>query len=234
KLYEGKGLSPEYIKLAVYSPPNLARPTFKEATSHDFKPTKVGESFGPSWSTHWFRVALTVPSELKDKEHLEFHWDANNEGLIWYEDGTVVHALTGGGERTEWILPKSWRDGKEHIFYIEMACNGMFGNPTGGDTIQPPDPNRYFRLGVCEIVAVNLAARGLYVDFWIIGDAAREFPSDSWESHQALQVCNEIMDAFIAGEGSHESIKECRKIAQKYIGDKVDTAAVYKTDTDAI
>lgn len=42
------------------------------------------------------------------------------------------------------------------------------------------------------------------------------------------------MDAFIAGDGSQESIKEARKIAQKYLGDKVDSSQVYETDTQPI
>lgn len=88
-----------------------------------------------------------------------------------------MQGLTGGGERVEWVLPDAWRDGKEHIFYIEMACNGMFGNPTGGDTIQPPDPNRQFQLAVADIVAVNLAARALFVDFWIIGGRSHAKPA---------------------------------------------------------
>ncbi|KAK8243843.1 alpha-mannosidase [Phyllosticta capitalensis] len=233
KITEGRATGSEHVELFVYSPPNLSRPTFKEATSHEFKPTKVGESFGPSWATHWFRIHLRVPPSLKDKEHLEFHWDANNEGLIWTEDGDPVHGLTGGGERTEWILPQSFRDGKVHTFYIEMACNGMFGNPTGGDTIQPPNPDRYFRLSTADIVAINLDARALYIDFWIIGDCAREFGQDSWQEHEALQVCNRIMDTFIAGNGSKESIKECRKIAKTYLGDKIDSAGIYD-DQDAL
>ncbi|KAI9710122.1 MAG: Alpha-mannosidase 2C1 [Bogoriella megaspora] len=224
----------KHIKLSVYSPPDLTRPTFKEATSHEFSPASIGESFGPSWSTHWSRIHLTIPSSLHDAEHLEFHWDANNEGLIWLEDGTPAHGLTGGGERVEWILPEKWRDGKEHVFYVEMACNGMFGNAPGGDSIQPPAPNKYFTLHIADIVSVNLEARALYIDFWIIGDAAREFPQDSWEKHKALQVCNAIMDAFIAGGGSQKSIIEGRKIAQEYIGDKVDSSKVYDTDYNAI
>ncbi|KAL1635531.1 Glycoside hydrolase, 38 vacuolar alpha mannosidase [Neofusicoccum ribis] len=242
--YESKGLLPkitdarasgsDHVKLHVYSPPDLTRPTFKEATRHNFRPASVGESFGPSWSTHWFRIHLTVPSELRHKNHLEFHWDANNEGLIWTEDGNPVHGLTGGGERTEWILPDSYRDGKEHVFYIEMACNGMFGNAPGGDSIQPPNPNKYFQLHKADIVAINLDARALYIDFWIIGDCAREFPGDSWESHEALQICNSIIDAFIDGDGSPDSIKEGRKIARKYLGDKVDSPAVYDGPQQAI
>ncbi|KAK4936017.1 Glycoside hydrolase, 38 vacuolar alpha mannosidase [Elasticomyces elasticus] len=224
----------DHVKISVYSPPNLTRPTFKDATSHDFRPTHRGEAFGPSWSTHWFRIKLTVPENMRDGEHLEFHWDANNEGMVWTHDGNPLQGLTGGGDRTEWILPESWRDGKEHTFYIEMACNGMFGNAPGGDSIQPPDPDKSYQLSVAKIVDVNLAARQLHVDFWIIGDAAREFPGDSWERHEALQVCNQIMDVFIAGEGSTESIKKGREIAQKYIGKNVDSAKVYDSDEKSI
>jgi alpha-mannosidase len=222
------------VKLSVYSPPDLSRPTFQEATSHEFRPSKVGESFGPSWSTHWFRIHLTVPEDLLKYDHLEFVWDANNEGLIWTKEGEVVHGLTGGGERTEWILPKEFKDGNEHTFYIEMACNGMFGNAPGGDSIQPPNPNRYFQLHTADIKAVNLEARALYFDFWEIGDAAREFPSDSAEAHQAQQVANRIMDAFIAGNGSDEAIAECRRISKEYVSKNVDSHKIYESDKDAV
>lgn len=171
-LYEGRASGEEYIKLSVYSPPKLSRPAFEEAISHEFKETKVGTSFGPSWSTHWFKIELKVPSNLLNKGLLELHWDADNEGLIWTEDGEPIQGLTGGGERVEWILPKSFRDGKFHTFYIEMACNQMFGNAPGGDSIQPPDPNKYYNLHQAEIVAVNEEARALFVDFWIIGGIA--------------------------------------------------------------
>ncbi|KAL4969487.1 alpha-mannosidase [Aspergillus stella-maris] len=234
KLFEATSDDDKYVKLSVYSVPDLQRPTFEEATSHEFKPTHIGASFGPSWSTHWFRIRLTIPEDLRDKERLEFHWDANNEGLIWTEDGHPLQGLTGGGERIEWIIPDGWRDGKEHVFYIEMACNGMFGNAPGGDSIQPPRPDRYYTLSTARITAVNLEARALFYDFWIISDAAREFPAEGWESHEANVVANSIIDAFIAGNGSLESIKAGRKIAQKYLGDKVDSAEVYDTSTQPI
>ena len=171
---------------------------------------------------------------MRQGEHLEFHWDANNEGLVWSEDGKPIQGLTGGGERVEWILPKKWRDGEEYTFYIEMACNKMFGNAPGGDTIQPPNPDLYYTLHQADIVDVNLTVRALYVDFWQIGDAAREFPGDSWEKHKALQICNQIMDVFIAAEGSQESIVQCRRIAQEYIGKHVDSAKVYDSKEDSI
>lgn len=221
-------------KLSSYSPPDLSRPTFKEATSNKFKDAKLGDQFGPSWSTHWFRIDLTIPKDMLRGEHLEFHWDANNEGLIWSEDGTPIQGLTGGGERVEWILPKSWRDGKEHSFYIEMACNKMFGNAPGGDSIQPPAKDTYYTLHQADIMDVNLAVRALYYDFWEIGDAAREFPDDSYERHKALKLCNDIMDVFIAGDGSQESILQARRVAQEYIGKNVDHAKVYGSEKDVV
>jgi alpha-mannosidase len=143
-----------------------------------------------------------------------------------------VHGLTGG-DRVEWILPKSYYDGKPHVFYIEMACNHMFGNAIG-DSIQPPPKDRTYRLGTADIVAVNLDARALYYDFWIIGDAAREFPGDSQESHKAFEVCNSIMDTFIAGNGSKEAIVNCRKVAQQYVGTQVDTPKIYDSKREPL
>lgn len=51
-----------------------------------------------------------------------------------------------------------------------------------GDSIQPPTPDRTFKLSQAAIVAPNLDAWKLFIDFWEIGDAAREFPADSWVS----------------------------------------------------
>lgn len=228
-MFEGKASGEPHVQLSTWAAPGLTRPTFDEAVKGTYRPTSVGQSFGPSWSTHWFKVIIKVPKDLLDKEHLELQWDGNNEGLIWTEDGKPLQGLTGGGERIEWILPKAFRDGKEHTIYIEMACNGMFGNAPGGDSIQPPNPNKYFQLSKADICAVNMDARQLWIDTWIIGDAAREFPEDSWEQHKALNVATEIIDTYKLGD--KESIKKCRKIAEQYIGSKVNSADVYKTDT---
>ncbi|RPB20050.1 hypothetical protein L211DRAFT_842084 [Terfezia boudieri ATCC MYA-4762] len=217
----------KYVGLSVYSVPNLERPLFDEAIKGEFKPTHKGASFGPSWSTHWFKVVLIVPERFHKYGRVEFHWDANNEGLVYLEDGDPVQGLTGGGERVEWVLPKSFLNGKPHTFYVEMSCNGMFGNPDG-DTIQPPSPDRYFDLSTADIVAPNMEARQLNIDFWILGDAAREFPSNSVEMHKALTVATEIMNTFKTGD--QESVLACRQIAQKYLGNKINTADVYNSD----
>ncbi|KAI5303246.1 hypothetical protein KEM56_007758 [Ascosphaera pollenicola] len=224
----------QHIKISAWSAPGQTRPTFKEATSPQYRPVKLGDKFGPSWTTHWFKIQITIPQNLLKEERLEFQWDTDGEGMVWTEDGNALQGLTGGGERTLWIIPDAFRDGKEHTFFIEMACNKILGNSRNDDMVLPPDEDRMFELKVARILAVNLAARGLYFDYALICDAAHDLPEDTKSAHDATQTCNRIMDAFIAGNGSQESILEGRKIAAEYIGSNVDSETVYKSDREPV
>jgi alpha-mannosidase len=153
--------------------------------------------------------------------------------MVWTADGMPLQGLTGGGERIEWVIPKSFRDGKEHTIYIEMACNGMFGNAPGGKTIiAPPDPNKYFRLSKADIVSVNVQARMLLFDMWELGDAARELPENSAEQNHALSVAMKIIDTFQVD--NQESILKCRKLAQEIVGPDVDSHRVYEKGKDPV
>ncbi|KAK7969840.1 alpha-mannosidase [Apiospora saccharicola] len=96
-MYEGVASGHPHVKLWTWAAPDLSRPTFEEAMKGEFKSTHVGGSFGPSWATHWFKIVVKVPSDLCEKEHLEFQWDAGNEGMVWTADGKPLQGLTGGG-----------------------------------------------------------------------------------------------------------------------------------------
>jgi alpha-mannosidase len=115
-------------------------------------------------------------------------------------------------------------------FYIEASMNGMFGNAAGGDTIQPPDPNRYRTLRTAEIVVPYMPAWHLFWDYWVITDCAREL--GGWEEKQALTISTEIVNTFRRGDRA--SIDECRKVARKFLGDKVDSHSVYDGDDDVL
>lgn len=39
-----------------------------------------------------------------------------------------------------------------------------------------------FQLTKADIVAPNVEAQALYIDYWILGDAGREFSGESWVS----------------------------------------------------
>jgi alpha-mannosidase len=44
---------PNFVDLKVWSAPGLAKPSFREAMKHEFKPAKKGDSFGPSCKLHF-------------------------------------------------------------------------------------------------------------------------------------------------------------------------------------
>ncbi|KAJ1325200.1 alpha-mannosidase [Microdochium nivale] len=243
-LDHGRYSGAPHVQLSVWHAPGTTRPTFAEATSEtsEYRETKVGESFGPSWTTHWFRCVLRLPEALcsdgkatsSTAQHIELHWDCNNEATVWTAEGEPLQGLTGRGERVEWIVPDSFKDGQEHVIYLEMACNGMFGNGPGrpifmnnpgGDSIQPPDENKHFELTKAELVAVNYPARMLHADFSVIHDAAMGLPEDTWEQHEALNVASRIIDTFRVGD--NESIAKCRQVAAEYLGDDINSTEVY-------
>ncbi|KAJ0275018.1 hypothetical protein CBS470a_011509 [Colletotrichum nupharicola] len=232
---------PPNLQLSVWDSPGTSRPSFSEATvqTNEFRKTQTGESFGPSWSTHWFRVEITIPEEMRQMEHLELHWDCSNEATVWTAQGEPLQGLTGRGERIEWVIPEAFKDGEMHTVFIEMACNGIFGNAAGdpifknnanGDAIQPPDANKYFVLSKAEIVAVDVQARKLHTDIEVIHQAAQEFPEDSWEQREALNIATRIINTFRAGD--RESILKSRKIAEEYLGPDTNSDKVFSVRSE--
>jgi alpha-mannosidase len=63
KLYKAR--DPKAVTLAVWSAPFLGPNKtdaikYEEAVKQNFVPTAVGSSFGPTWSTHWFKGTLFI------------------------------------------------------------------------------------------------------------------------------------------------------------------------------
>lgn len=63
-------------------------------------------------------------------------------------------------------------------------------------------------------------------------DAAQHLSPSSWESVQALQTANAIMDEF--RPGNQDSIRRCRKIAESFLGSKFNSGEVYRSDLKPI
>lgn len=105
-----------------------------------------------------------------------------------------------------------------HEFYIEMACNGMFGTGIGLLMIGPPDPNKFFQLTVCDLAVPCRAAWTLLHDFQVILGMARDLPSDSPRAAQALVVANSIVNVYRMGEEA--TLEEGHAIAQRFLASR--------------
>ncbi|RLV96305.1 Alpha-mannosidase [Spathaspora sp. JA1] len=198
------------------------RPLWKDIDfdSIEWQDIGIGYRFGPSWKTFWVKFELDIPQEFLQTDGLEIQWETGSEGLLYNALGLPLQAFSN--ERQSYRIPQEYRKLGKQLFYVEVACNGMFG--TGSDGF--PDPNKYYRLNRAHLVVLNMEARKLFYDFWILGDASREFPG-SWQKYQAGDLCNEIMNVFDPQDS--ESIKACRELAKKMLGDKIDSEEVFDT-----
>ncbi|KAJ9110122.1 hypothetical protein QFC19_001793 [Naganishia cerealis] len=210
---------PANIKLTYWSAPGRSKPGFDEAVKNlnsKGKDAKKGMEFGPSWTNHWFKIVVKIPSSWQDYERVQFEFDGSGEAMVFTTEGLPLQGLTGGSSddrRVEFIIPEKMRKASSYTFYIESSCNGMFGI----NNTDPPDPNRYFRLESADLVVPNMEAWRLMWDFTILKQITQTLPWETPLTNKALYVANEIMNAFT--EGSLESVSNCRKLAEKVLGE---------------
>ncbi|KAF9215374.1 Glycoside hydrolase, 38 vacuolar alpha mannosidase [Podila verticillata] len=212
--------SAETIHLSVFSVPDLKRISFQEAIAQDFESTTTGTSYGPSWSTHWFKLSLSIPTEWVG-EQVDLIWDSGSEAMVWSADGIPRQGLTGdrgNDRRVEYTLAKKAKGGEPKELYIEMACNGMFGTGNGNQ-INPPQEDRTFFLTQgkqIEIAVPNKAAWSLFYDMQTILGMANELPNDSARGQEALWTCNQVIDHF-ERHNLEESLQKCLQIAKRFL-----------------
>ncbi|KAL1936531.1 hypothetical protein VTP01DRAFT_665 [Rhizomucor pusillus] len=205
---------PPHVKLSVYEVPDLQRIPFEDAVAQEFTPLDHREGkYGPSWATFWFKVDVTIPEALHRKQAV-YQWDMGCEGLIWSTDGKPLQGLTGGNDqaRHEFILTNSAKAGDKHSFFIEAACNGMFGV---GNAAMVPDPNRYFTISKADLVVPNLLVQDVYHDLTIIRGIAFDTDQDSPRARQALWVLNQVINEFQVD--NNDSIKKCKALTKEFL-----------------
>ncbi len=96
--------------------------SYDHAVKQRFTPVELGWSWGPVWSTAWFRLRGKAPAGLGDDFRVLF--DTRTEALCWWDgapyQGVELH-------RQDIKLPSSVRAGDDIELFIEAACNHMLG-----------------------------------------------------------------------------------------------------------
>jgi alpha-mannosidase len=185
------------VSLAKYSVPELKRISFEEAMKGSYEPCTVGVEMRPTWSTHWFRVDISVPHDMhRDSIALEFD-PGDCEAMIWSEKGDPLMGITGswGNDRNVvWNLGKRTRDEKIR-YWIEVAANGI-GGAGAGDSINPPDLNKSFWLRSARLLVFDDNAVEVFKDLDVLLGIAKDLPEDSQISNDALFCANEIVNSI--------------------------------------
>ena len=226
-------VSKDTIKLSKYSVPDLARISFKEAMKGNFEPASVGVRYGPTWSTHWFKLEIMMPSEFAG-QRVALLFDPDCEAMIWSETGETLMGITGGegGNRHVDFDLIEKADGNEKIkLYIEVASNGLFGE--GQITmIGPTDPNRFFALKTCELVIFNELALSVYWDLEVLLGITKEMPSESQIQNDALFCANQMINTIFAGDES--SLSRAKAISSNFFETRKSTSTFSSHQITAI
>ena len=200
------------VKLTVYSAPD--RITYAEALKGSYRPTDIGEQFGPVWSTHWFRVEIDIPADWKGKE-VYLLWDSSSEACVW-QDGEPMQGLTGsssgwasGAARPAYRLTKAAQGGEHIELYVEVACNNLFG--VSGNS----QPTRIGLLRRAEICVLDREAWDLLWDFVTVADMATHLPVNTPRGGQALYAANEMVN--VCNLEDRSTWPAARAIAARYL-----------------
>uniref|UniRef100_A0AC11CF98 Mannosidase alpha class 2C member 1 n=1 Tax=Ovis aries TaxID=9940 RepID=A0AC11CF98_SHEEP len=155
---------------------------YQEAVQQDFRPAQVGDSFGPTWWTCWFRVELTIPEAWVGQE-VHLRWESDGEGLVW-RDGEPVQGLTKEGEKTSYILTDKLgeKDPRSLTLYVEVACNGLLGAGKGS-MIAAPDPEKMFQVSRAELAVFHRDVYKLLVDLELLLGIAKAQQLEWVRSH---------------------------------------------------
>uniref|UniRef100_A0A0N5ATD1 alpha-mannosidase n=1 Tax=Syphacia muris TaxID=451379 RepID=A0A0N5ATD1_9BILA len=173
---------------------------------------KIGLQFGPTWSTCWFQIDITVPDEWKFKD-VVFRFDAQCEALVWNTSGRPIIGLSSDVGRTDLKLPK---DVSVQRYYVEAVGSGRNGDGNNG-MINPVNMDKKFELKMAEIRVRCNSTYELYMDFEILLEMARLLPEKSERRYEALYLANDLINELIRGNFTKDVIEQCHFKASKFI-----------------
>jgi alpha-mannosidase len=141
------------------------RISHSEAQKLDYRPAKLGEPFGPIWTTFWFRGNVAVPQAWANKR-IDLLWIAHYcESTLWI-GGKVAQGLNYSfGERSKATLADNAKADKKIEFEIEMACNTAYGEWPPEKPYKNVSP---YVLDQCEVGVFDPLAWKIYFDYLVL------------------------------------------------------------------
>ncbi len=175
---------------------------FETALQAAYTPFAVGEKWGPSWDTAWFRVRGQVPQAWAGRKVVVLMrlTDSGGEGFtaegLIYQNGQVTRALNIN--RSDIDVAAKAKGGEAFEFYVEGASNVAVRwdavNNMGGSKTPA------FQLVQAEMATFNQEAFDYYYDFKVASELMEALPADSQRRGELLYALNESLNRLDLGD----------------------------------
>ncbi len=183
--------------------------SFADAESATYEPFPVGGSWGPAWSTTWFRLSGQVPADWAGEEVAVVFviGSAGSTGFgaeaqVW-DGGRPMQGISPNHRR--YRVAKAATGGEPIDLFVEAAANPKppFGANTWPLLMPEPDGPPLFRLARAELIVVQRELGEFAHDFRVLvvllGDLPPEDPRTARIRRHLNTACNALDLADIAG-----------------------------------
>ncbi len=189
-----------------------------EGLAAPYRPARVGDRWGPAWTTSWFKVSGRIPAEWAGatvEAVLDLGFSPHSpgfsaEGLVYRADGTAVKALN---PRNTWLpVAEVAAGGEEFVAFVEASANPVvmhtgpdeltFG-PTavggrapwlGDPAADPGEP--LYRLRRLDLAVFDRGVHELVQDLDVLGQLMHELSPESPRRWQILRAVAQALDAI--------------------------------------
>lgn len=192
--------------------------SFEAARRGEYRPFRVGDAWGPPWSTTWFRVRGQVPDGWPGREAQDPSRDLFSQGKRASVVALFDLGFTGDTgftcEALAWKDGRPWRgvdpnhrwlpvEGPEIDFHLEAAAN-----PTA--TVSGPEPapsmialrtsaQKAFTLRQAELMIQDEGMRRLALDFKVLLELALALPEGDRRRREIMAALHRFADRIELG-----------------------------------
>jgi alpha-mannosidase len=168
--------------------------------SWQFEHIKIGEEWGKTWGSGWFRFTGKVPPAWKGRE-VGVMLDLESEGCI-FKNGTpwqgitnTIHWNTTSAKRLALLHSKA--KGNEPVFLlVEAGANGLFGAG-----------QEFYRFKQAELCLIDRKVWQLYYDLEVIASLIASLPEDSPRRKKLIHTTNLAINSYNDGKGISKSLE---------------------------
>jgi alpha-mannosidase len=173
-----------------------------EALSAAYVPGRVGDRWGPPWSTTWFRITGKIPSGWAGRTvealiDIGFDQGAtgfNAEGLVYRRSGQPVKGLHPS---TSWVRLADPAQGGENVeLYVEGAANPMIAafRPTPLGDLATAGDQPLYRIERVELAIFENEVWELVADLEVLGQLSAELDLGDPRRWQILRAVDRALD----------------------------------------